>query len=452
MADTIIEILIDNSGSMGHMTGSAEHEGKYLIDGLTRMTLIKKILSEQIIPTVDYANQIIIRTFRFNSKKVDDKVVEELSTPIIYQGTVDKQKILAVVSSLQDPPIGGTPITAAINAAVSDLEKHPQSDRKIILITDGEENGGGDYREAAKKAEQLKGIPCKIFIIGIAQDEQSEKKSREIATGGYYNIKSKSFTADEVQIVLAPLKTAVLQNTIQNVQTVTNRIQPQPKIQPQPQVQPQPQIQQQKVVQTVEKKIESIRQESKQAAVLQLDELENKIREQISNSEKLLSELSSLKEIFRVDALLQTGIDATTLTIDNEYSETIRQRSELFLYKFLCDIHGAVKVKWLNAKAESYSHHDFEVTDDSGKIIQFIECKGTPKNKPTFYLTVDEWNHFLINKEIYQLYRVFNVDGEMKPICIDNLFTSIVSRQVVPYLLKPEILKEGRVFLTLMNS
>ena len=123
MTDTIIEILIDNSGSMGYMAGNPEHENKYLIDGLTRMTMIKKVMSEQIIPTIDYANQIIIRTFRHNSKKVADKVVEELSTPVIYEGVFHMQNILSVIASLQDPPIGGTPITAAINAAVSDLER-----------------------------------------------------------------------------------------------------------------------------------------------------------------------------------------------------------------------------------------------------------------------------------------------------------------------------------------
>lgn len=448
MTHTIIEILIDSSGSMGYMAGSPEHENKYLIDGLTRMTLIKKIMSEQIIPTIDYANQIIIRTFRYNRKKVADKVVGELSTPVIYEGVFDRQKILAVIASLQDPPIGGTPITAAINAAVSDLEKHPNSDRKIILITDGEENGGGDFREAAKKAEQLKGIPCKTFIIGIAQDEQSEKKSREIASGGYYNIKSKSFTAGEVQKVLAPLKTAVLQNTIQNIQTVVSNPQPQPQIQKQIQPQPQ-QIPPQKVVQTVEKKIDIIEQEVKQATATQLDELETKIKEQISNTQKLLSELSSLKELLRVDALLETGIDSTTLTIDNEYSESVRQRSETFLYKLLCDKHGTTKVKWLNQTGESFSHHDFELLDENGKVVQLIECKGTPKDKPTFYLTANEWTHFLTNKDVYQVYRVFNVDGEMNARCIDNLLASIMNGHVVPYLLKVEILKEGRVFLTL---
>lgn len=447
MTETIIEILIDESGSMGYMKGSPEHENKYLVDGLTRMTLIKKVMTEEIIPTIDYATQIIIRTFRNNSKIIDNKAIDNIVTPVIYQGNFDKQKILSVISSLQDPPIGGTPITAAIKAAISDLEKHPNSDRKIILLTDGEENGKGDYKLAAKQALELQGIPCKIFIIGIDQDEISENKSKEIATGGYYNIKSKSFTNDEVKKVLAPLKTIVLQNTIQNIKTVVSN--PQPAQQQQIQPKPQPQIQPQKIVQTVENKIEAIKQESKKATASQLDELETKIKEQISNTQKLLLELSSLKELLRVDALLEAGIDSTTLTIDNEYSESVRQRSESFLYKLLCEKHGAAQVKWLNQTAESFAHHDFELLDENGKVIQLIECKGTSKDKPTFYLTANEWTHFLTNKEIYQIYRVFNVDGEMYAHCIDNLHTSLMNEEVVPYLLKVEILKEGRVFLTL---
>lgn len=439
MTETIIEILIDESGSMGYMKGVPEDENKYLVDGLTRMTLIKKVMTEEIIPTIDYANQIIIRTFRNNSYVEDDKEIDEIVTPVIYQGSFDKQKILSVISALKDPPPGGTPITAAITAAISDLVKHPNSDRKIILLTDGEENGTGDYKLAAKQALELQGIPCKIFIIGIDQDEISETKSKEIATGGYYNIKSKSFTNDEVKKVLAPLKTTVLQNTIQNIKTVVGNSQPKPLQQVQPQ----------KIVQTVENKIENIKQESKKATALQLDELETKIKEQISNTQKLLSELSSLKELLRFDALLEVGIDSTTLTIDNEYSENVRQRSESFLYKFLCEKHGATKVKWLNQTAESFSHHDFELLDENGKVIQLIECKGTSKDKPTFYLTANEWTHFLTNKEIYQIYRVFNVDGEMNAHCIDNLHASLMNEEVVPYLLKAEILKEDRVFLTL---
>lgn len=435
MSDTIIEILIDNSGSMGYMTGHPQHEGKFLIDGVTRMALIKQILAEQIIPTIDYANLITIRTFRLNSKKEKDKVVDELSIPIIFQGAFDKQKIITAIASLQDPPSGGTPITAAINLAVNDLSKHPNSDRKIIILTDGEETGEGDYREAAKKAEQLDGIPCKIFIIGLSQDNQAEEKSREIASGGYYNIKTKSFAANEIQRVLAPLKTAILRNTNQNIQTISNSVHSQ--------------IQPTKIKETVEKKIAAVNQQHKQATVLQLDELENKIQEQVSNTQKLLAELSSLKELFRVDALLDSGFDATTLTIDSEYSESIRQRSEKFLHEILCDKYGLNKVRWLNENGESGKQHDFEILDDIGNISALVECKGTSMDKPTFYLTTNEWSHFLKNKEIYQIYRVFNVDGSMNAVCIPNLHLALLKEQVVPYLQKPEILKEGRVFLTL---
>jgi hypothetical protein len=161
--------------------------------------------------------------------------------------------------------------------------------------------------------------------------------------------------------------------------------------------------------------------------------------------------IDSLKELLRLDVLLDCGIDATTLTIENDYSESIRRRSEYFVYNVLCEKYGSTSVKWLNESTESFSSHDFELLDEQGNILQIIECKGTTRDKPTFYLTAKEWNYFLMNKEIYQLYRVFNVDGVMYVFCIDNLLASILSGQVVPYLLNVEILKEGRVFLTLIT-
>lgn len=106
-------------------------------------------------------------------------------------------------------------------------------------------------------------------------------------------------------------------------------------------------------------------------------------------------------------------------------------------------------MKWLNKSGESYNHYDFELLDEQGNIIQVIECKGTPRDKPTFYLTAQEWHFFLENKKLYQLFRVFNVEGEMYTVSVKNLLKSILKGKVVPYLSKPEILKDGRVFLTL---
>jgi hypothetical protein len=441
MTETIIEILIDQSGSMGYMKGAGpEEENQYLINGKTRTYLVKKILTDQIIPTIDYANKIFIRTFRINNKVVDRKNVEELYVPLLYEGTFDKFKIQTAISNIQDPPPGGTPITEAINIAVSNLEKFENCDRKIILVTDGEENGGGDYIEASKKAMQLKGIPCKTFIIGIAQDEQSEKKAIAIATGGYINIKTNAISSTELQNVLIPLKKAVLQNTIQNIQKATKIINPQPI------------IQQNRSAEIVKEKIEILKSEKLTETTNQLTDFGNKLKQQILNSEILLTELANIKDTLRLNTLLDIGIDSTTLTIDSDYSESIRKTSETYLYSFLCDKFGSEKVKWLNQTTESYSNHDFEIVDDKGNIISLIECKGTLKDKPTFYLTSSEWKFFTENKDTYQIYRVFNVQGEMYVVCIDNIINALLNRQIVPYLLRPEILKEERVFLTLVTN
>jgi len=457
---TYIEILIDTSGSMGAMKGT-EYENKYLLpDGTTRMVFIKKMLHEQLLPTIDYADKIVVRTFKSSTDKAQTPIIEK-----IYEDKYDISVISQKVSSLPDDPLGGTPITAAITDAVNSLNQHPNADRKIILITDGEENGGGNYKETIDIAFATHGIFCKIFIVGICQEKEAEEKANYLSNktkGVYRNLKPQAISDTNYSSVeLAPLKKAILQDSIKNIQAAVSTVitppqvqqpilQTQPKVQPQPIVQPQPKIQAEPIIQTLKDKIVTVKEESKRAnSTIQLEQLENKIKEQVANSEKLLSEISSLKELIRLDVLLDSGIDATTLTIDNDYSESIRKRSETFLYKHLCEKHGGSNVKWLNETTESFSPHDFELFDEQGKTIKVIECKGTSKDKPTFYLTANEWTHFLTNKEIYQVYRVFNVEGEMNAVCIDNLLASILDGQVVPYLLKVEILKEGRVFLTL---
>jgi hypothetical protein len=255
-----------------------------------------------------------------------------------------------------------------------------------------------------------------------------------------------------LEVALKPLKTKVLEDSIKNIQAGT---QEKPKSVNQPSIKPQTQqnqIEQPQIIQTIKDKLESVKNDAKQAnSIIQFDALENKIKEHISSSQKLLTEISDMKELLRVGALLNSGIDATTLIIDSEYSEDIREKSEHYLYSLLCDKYGTANVFWLNQNSESGSNHDFEVKDETQKIILLIECKGTAKDKPTFYLTANEWNYFLKHKSMYQVYRVFNVDNNMNAVCIDNLYAALLNEQVVPYLLKPEILKEARVFLSLLN-
>ncbi len=110
------------------------------------------------------------------------------------------------------------------------------------------------------------------------------------------------------------------------------------------------------------------------------------------------------------------------------------------------------RVKWLNEKGESDSDHDFEIIDLDGTIEYYIECKGTVKNKPTFYMTKHEWRLFLNNTRNYQIYFVKNSFENPIHILIDNLLDWVLKGKLVPYLKERVVVKEERVFLTLHQT
>lgn len=381
MKSTIVEILIDKSGSMGAMTRVPENVGDYKIDGETRMSIIKKVLIEDVLPSIeDYAQKIFIRTFRGTAKTKSNINAEGLDIELIYSGEFKTKEIEEIINNLSDPPSGGTPITAVLNMSYHNLQKFPNLDRKIILLTDGEENGDGNYLIAAKNINSMLGISCKIFVIGLALEGTIEQNIKSIATGGFVNIKSKDVIEKDIKKIFEPLKIAVLTNAIANLNLIIKK------------------------------------------------ERELRVTKLISSSE----------------------LDSTTLTIDEEYSEHIRLISESYIYNILCEKYGKSFVKWLNQVSESNYPYDFQILGSDSK---YIEVKGTIREKPTFYLTANEWNFFLENKDHYEIYRVTNChdDKQITYFHISNLLSSLLSKEIVPYLLAPEILKEERVHLTIKN-
>lgn len=146
--DTVIEILIDNSNSMGSVEAGKGNTTFLLPDGSTRMELAKKILIEEIIPKLDYAQKITIRRFH-SITNTDNTSKPTIET--IYTGTLDKPSVLKKISDIEIPKkTGGTHITAAVKLSIHELAKYPSADRKITLITDGEETDGGDYKKLLK--------------------------------------------------------------------------------------------------------------------------------------------------------------------------------------------------------------------------------------------------------------------------------------------------------------
>ncbi|WP_372682121.1 VWA domain-containing protein [Desulfosarcina sp.] len=61
-------------------------------------------------------------------------------------------------------PVGGTDITGALTTALDSFDPKSASDKAVILITDGENTGGG---EPLKAAETLKENKIKLFCIGV---------------------------------------------------------------------------------------------------------------------------------------------------------------------------------------------------------------------------------------------------------------------------------------------
>lgn len=152
---TVTEILIDFSTSM---------KGK--------MPYTKQLLLEKVIPTMDYSSKVGVKTFMSDNN--GPKIKELLALSII-----DHDQLSTVIDRIGIPN-GGTPITAAIRDSLNSLKEFPASDKRIILLTDGEENGGGDYEAEAIKAGE-EGIHCEIHIIGIGLGDSELTKAQSIS-------------------------------------------------------------------------------------------------------------------------------------------------------------------------------------------------------------------------------------------------------------------------------
>ena len=85
--------------------------------------------------------------------------------------------------------------------------------------------------------------------------------------------------------------------------------------------------------------------------------------------------------------------------------------------------------------------------------IAYIDCKGTPQRKRTFYRSATEWRFFLkcLADDIpYQIYRIFAVESTPHPHCIPDLWQVLAAGEVVPYLQSREDIDGGKVFLTIL--
>lgn len=471
---TIIEILIDNSRSMGPFKAHNNYNC-LMPDGSSRMSFAKLILRNEIISTFDYASKITIRKFHSNYKD-NNKFVAE----VIYDKDFNFEAISQIIKEIPDPiDTGGTPITAAIEESIEALSKYSDDDRKIILVTDGEENKRGDYKQAAEKALALYGIKCNIFIVGIALTSEAETKARNLAkdTGGQYvNLKAKTYDKAYLQNTLYSFKVAAVAESTQNA---INSLNSEPKVSPNltlsktntsvpiqnnttPNYQHTTTIanttEDFEIESQVECKTPLISKENLEFKEFQegQDKMENFSLSLEKNTEiiKLFSKQLELitQEVQNLKKVTSDELDdqEPIITENSELNEKIRHTSEGFLFEKLRSKYGN-KVKWLNVEGESFNNHDFEVFEDTNNnsIEYYIECKGSVHSEKVFYMTKNEWHFFLQNTKNYQLYFVSSVLSSPQLIKIGNLFDWLLSGKVVPFALKNTKLKAERIVFTI---
>lgn len=438
------------------------------------MSLARSIIVDEILPLIDYASIVTVRIFHSvgdNNNKSHPKINK------IYDGEFDKVALSQKILELPDPiNTGGTPISAALKVSIDTLASFPEDDRKIILVTDGQETDGGDYIKTAEEALQNYGVPCKIFIVGIAQSAEAENKSIELtkATGGFYvPLQAKDFEKSNIQSLLRPLKKEVIKSSIENT-TIVNEKEAQAVLNsplrgssslitedggfPQDNTSitnlESPQAES-SGLEINTHKLQGV-EASKMDQYLPIGQNSNidadltkKIINSLDQNNIALKLISKQLEIIseEISEIKKDEFEESEPAITEipELNEKIRIASESFLFEKLSEKLGS-RIKWLNQAGESGCNHDFEVLDVLDDTIEyFIECKGTMYDPKVFYLTKNEWHFFLENSKNYQLYLVTNALNNPTLIKIDNFKDWLLRGKLVPYLSKNIRLKAERI-------
>lgn len=187
---TVIEILIDISGSMG---SPLPPENKRKID------LAKEILIDKILPLINYSDSVGIRLFGGKcgiigqAENIPNASFQRLKDFVLHQ---------------IPEPNGDTPLALAIRTAVDNLKQERNADKIIYCITDGGETCGGDIIVEADYAAR-NDIKCRIDIIAIGElDEKAKEQFAYIThkTGGKnINIGRKGTNKKVIEKELSPL-------------------------------------------------------------------------------------------------------------------------------------------------------------------------------------------------------------------------------------------------------
>lgn len=170
-----MELILDASGSMNRRIG-----GK---GSPRRIDLAKKALVE-VVDSLPDSSIVALRVFGRRIKEGRKGACQDTELLVPF-GPLDKEALKKKVQGIQ--ALGTTPIAYSLKKAGEDFPPGP-GERRILLITDGKEECGGD--PAATVAElRRSGLEVRVDVVGFAlEDEADREASRRVAerSGGLF--------------------------------------------------------------------------------------------------------------------------------------------------------------------------------------------------------------------------------------------------------------------------
>lgn len=188
-----VELVIDASGSM-----KAPVKGK----GTPRkMDLAKEVLRE-IIDSMPDTSVVALRVYgrRVREGQRGDCQDTELLVPF---GPIDKPKLKTIMGEIR--PLGTTPLAYSLKKAAEDLSGDAQ-DRRIVLITDGKEECGGDPAQVVADLRQA-GIRAQVDVVGFALGDEASraaiKRVADVSEGRFFDAQDREGLRESVGKTLA---------------------------------------------------------------------------------------------------------------------------------------------------------------------------------------------------------------------------------------------------------
>nr|WP_253264333.1 VWA domain-containing protein [Brevibacillus sp. MCWH] len=165
-----VMIVLDASGSMGHMAGSK-----------TRMEAAKEAI-RSFAASLPAGARVGLRVYGHEGTGSEvDKARSCSKSDVMYPlQAYDKQKLDSALAQFK--PAGWTPIALALEQAQKDLQayKGEKSTNIIYLVSDGIETCGGDPVQVAKQLADSDVTPI-VNVVGFGVDGEAQRQLKAVA-------------------------------------------------------------------------------------------------------------------------------------------------------------------------------------------------------------------------------------------------------------------------------